>query len=637
MCCSESSSSHSCRRTEDPVIEAPAVDRLSCWPQVIASTVHLTARASAQALADLQRYTRTIFDQTLDAMVVADDAGIYVDANQAACDLFGLSRDQILGRAVTDFIPPPDQGSQIWQQFLQTGQLRGELVLQLPDGNTRQIEYAATANVLPGLHLSVLRDITSYKQTQTELMALSQTLEQRICDRTKALEAANAELRRQESLMQALFSQSLDGMFFMMLDQPLTWTESADQAAALEYGLTHARITQVNEALASQYGASCETLCSMTPADFFAHDLNYGRDVLRQLFSLGHVQCEIEKRRFDGTQMWVEGDYVCLYNEAQQISGLFGIQRDITQRKLIALESQKREQEFRALVENSPDMISRLDLQGRFLYVNPMVERWSGIPMANYWGKTALEMGFPSHIVEIWHQALTRAAETRTETFLEYDLELPRGLRSFHSRVVPEFGGDGQVDTLLVVVRDVTDLMQAQRTLERLAHLDGLTQIPNRRRFDQHLQQQWQHLSRNGLPLAIVLCDVDSFKAYNDHLGHLTGDGCLRQVAQALAQSIQRSTDLVARYGGEEFVIVLPETSTRGAVAVVKRAQAAIAALAIPHPYSSIAAQITLSFGIASTIPQPGTRPDSLLNLTDEALYRAKLRGRNRYEIADTD
>jgi diguanylate cyclase (GGDEF)-like protein/PAS domain S-box-containing protein len=635
MSCPESPS-NSQEHTEDPVADPSAIDRLG-WPQVIANTVHLAASANPQAVIELQHYTRALFDQALDAMVVADDAGIYVDVNPAACELFGLSRDQILGQAVADFIPPPDQASQIWQEFLQTGQLRGELALQLPDGSTRQVEYAATANVLPGLHLSVLRDITAYKQTQAELTALSQTLDQRVRDRTQALEAANAELRHQKSLMTALFSQSLDSMFFMILDAPLSWTEATNHEAALDYAMTHARITQVNDALASQYRTSRDTLHGMTPADFFAYNLDYGREVLRQLFTLGHSQRELEKRRFDGTPMWIEGDYVCLYNEDGQITGLFGIQRDITQRRTAAVEAQKREQEFRALVENSPDMVSRVDPQGRFLYVNPMVECWSNIPMADYLGKTSFELGFPNQVAELWHNALDRVVETRAETFLEYDLELPGGVRSFHSRVVPEFGVKGEVDTMLVVVRDVTDLMQAQHTLEQLAHLDGLTQIANRRRFDQHLQQQWQQLCRDRSPLAIVLCDVDSFKAYNDHLGHLTGDDCLRQLAKALDKGVQRPMDLVARYGGEEFVIVLPNTSTAGAVAVVERLQAAIAALAIPHPSSDIAPQITLSFGIASTIPQLGTQPDSLLNQADAALYRAKLQGRNRYVIADAD
>ncbi len=174
-------------------------------------------------------------------------------------------------------------------------------------------------------------------------------------------------------------------------------------------------------------------------------------------------------------------------------------------------------------------------------------------------------------------------------------------------------------------------LEQANRELARLATTDSLTQLANRRRFDAYLQQEWSHGLRSQSHLALILCDVDYFKAYNDHYGHQLGDECLQQVAQAIAQALQRSTDLAARYGGEEFGIILPYSDQAGAVQVAAAIQAAIQALHWPHAGSPLSAVITVSLGIASLVPSRSLTPADLIAATDVALYQAKTQGRDRY------
>ncbi len=178
-------------------------------------------------------------------------------------------------------------------------------------------------------------------------------------------------------------------------------------------------------------------------------------------------------------------------------------------------------------------------------------------------------------------------------------------------------------------------LKQANKELLRLANLDGLTQIANRRCFDQSLSQEWQRLRREKAPLSLLLGDIDYFKSYNDYYGHLAGDECLRKVAEAIAQTCHRPADLVARYGGEEFVILLPNTDVDGAIHLAKQIQTEIARLAIPHQLSS-SKQVTLSIGIASIIPQGQTPPKELIAAADEALYQAKAQGRNTYCVSST-
>lgn len=163
-----------------------------------------------------------------------------------------------------------------------------------------------------------------------------------------------------------------------------------------------------------------------------------------------------------------------------------------------------------------------------------------------------------------------------------------------------------------------------------LASLDGLTQIANRRRFDEHLTQQWKQMAREQSPIAVILSDIDYFKQYNDLYGHPTGDACLKQVAQALQKSALRPIDLVARYGGEEFGVILPQTDLAGAVEVAKRMQAAIAQLHIPHARSQVSSYITLSLGVACIVPSPDTSWANHLETVDQQLYRAKQQGRNQ-------
>lgn len=173
-------------------------------------------------------------------------------------------------------------------------------------------------------------------------------------------------------------------------------------------------------------------------------------------------------------------------------------------------------------------------------------------------------------------------------------------------------------------------LQNANEELKRLATLDGLTQVANRRRFDEYLTKVWQILVRERLPLSLLMCDVDFFKRYNDSKGHQAGDECLQKVAQAMKHTVKRPADLVARYGGEEFVVVLPNTHAEGALVVAQKIQQTIAALALIHPESTISQYITLSIGVSCTIPSQQISPEALIAAADRALYQAKQLGRNR-------
>ena len=178
--------------------------------------------------------------------------------------------------------------------------------------------------------------------------------------------------------------------------------------------------------------------------------------------------------------------------------------------------------------------------------------------------------------------------------------------------------------------RAEAELQNANKELHRLATLDGLTQVANRRCFEEYFNLEWRRLQREKAPLSFILCDVDFFKLYNDTYGHLAGDSCLKQIAQTINNTLKRPADLVARYGGEEFAIILPNTYIEGGIHVAQLIQHNIKQLQIVHSQSSASEFVTLSMGVSCIIPQLNLAPNQLIDITDEALYIAKAQGRNR-------
>ena len=180
------------------------------------------------------------------------------------------------------------------------------------------------------------------------------------------------------------------------------------------------------------------------------------------------------------------------------------------------------------------------------------------------------------------------------------------------------------------------NLAEANIQLQKLAALDGLTGIANRRHFDEIMQAEWQRGQRERQPLSLLLCDVDFFKIYNDTFGHLTGDLCLKKTAGVLTAQLKRPADLAARFGGEEFAIVLPDTSPSGAAKLAQACVQHLEKLGIENPGAAPHGVVTMSIGVASVVPSPASTLEQLIDSADRALYAAKHAGRNRvYSAAD--
>jgi diguanylate cyclase (GGDEF)-like protein len=173
-------------------------------------------------------------------------------------------------------------------------------------------------------------------------------------------------------------------------------------------------------------------------------------------------------------------------------------------------------------------------------------------------------------------------------------------------------------------------IVHQYKLLDQLAYLDGLTEISNRRRFDEVFEKEWSRSARSSKPFSLAMVDVDFFKSYNDHYGHAMGDRTLQKIAKALDSVLMRPADLIARYGGEEFVMMLPETDAFAAKGVAERALQKIVELNIPHQYSQAADHVTVSMGLVTTQINNSLTPQIFIATADKNLYLAKENGRNR-------
>jgi diguanylate cyclase (GGDEF)-like protein len=185
------------------------------------------------------------------------------------------------------------------------------------------------------------------------------------------------------------------------------------------------------------------------------------------------------------------------------------------------------------------------------------------------------------------------------------------------------------------------ELERANKELMRLSNMDGLTQIYNRRYFDNTLHKEINRLQRTSSPISVLMCDIDFFKKYNDTFGHLAGDDCIRSVANTIQKQCRRISDIVARYGGEEFGVILPNTSSKEALSIAESIRRGVEQKKIPHSTSTVKEIVTLSIGVTSLIPVLHTTPSSVIALADKALYESKHGGRNRvtlnaYEVPES-
>lgn len=243
--------------------------------------------------------------------------------------------------------------------------------------------------------------------------------------------------------------------------------------------------------------------------------------------------------------------------------------------------------------------------------------------------REALENNFPSLISQTLNKSPFPLYTAPTEAKVAMRMQQAVQVIPLEVSGLPRYCLIQITDVSTAVLRE-KQLREQSAALKNLSYTDGLTGIPNRRRFNEVIELEYARAKRNASSLSLFMIDIDFFKSYNDQYGHLKGDQCLTEVANALSGALHRPTDLVARYGGEEFAAIMPDTDATGAVGLAESMRKRIEQMAIPHGGSSANTCVTVSIGVVTHVPDQRIDVQHLIHLADLALYEAKRNGRNR-------
>ena len=287
-----------------------------------------------------------------------------------------------------------------------------------------------------------------------------------------------------------------------------------------------------------------------------------------------------------------------------------------------------------------------LDESERVVMWNRWMEEHSSYPASSVLGKRFVEL-FPELTNGRAHGAIRGALQSKLASLISQTLNKApfplyataedrlAGVRIQQAVQVVPLDHPGSAHCL-VQISDVSMAVAREKQLRELAmelqgqiFIDGLTGIPNRRRFDEHVENEFRRAKRSGSPLSLAMIDVDAFKDYNDNYGHQKGDDCLILIAAALTRILGRPCDLVARYGGEEFVALMPDTNADGALQLAESMRREVESLAVEHAFSGVAPHVTISVGLLTQVPSHNTVISHMIGAADRALYQAKRGGRN--------
>jgi diguanylate cyclase (GGDEF)-like protein/PAS domain S-box-containing protein len=547
---------------------------------------------------------RTIFEAVSDLIFVIevgdDESFRCVTVNPAYLRRTGLELSQLVGKSVEDILPP-DAAQFALRQYREAVRhgvtLTYEEWTELPGGEvyietTLQPLADESGNVR---HLlGVARDITERKRLELRLV-------------------------ENEQRYLSLFIKHPYGGF------------------ALDRG---GLFTLLNEQLQMMLGYGYKELIGKPFATLLPPESEReAAAAFRTALSGSTAEFETALLHRDGTNRYAQITVTPISQEGTTVVGALGIVKDVTAQRNSEQRLAESEARYQKLLELLPNAV--------LVHTNKQIVFCNKECAASFGEQSPADLiGLP--IEQFVEPASLPAVLDRTEALLELQSELVTRELTYLRKDGTAFEVESTAAFIVyegrpsvqVVFRDITErkkaeqqLREANERLRQLSHVDGLTGVANRRRFDEALRECGAEASAQGKPMAIIMTDIDAFKSFNDHYGHLRGDDCLRLIALELQQQQFGPDALAARFGGEEFVLLLPNVGLWEAAAAAERLRSSIERLQLVHDYSPVSPFITVSVGVASGVPSKPADTWQLLHQADQALYEAKNTGRNRVSL----
>lgn len=411
--------------------------------------------------------------------------------------------------------------------------------------------------------------------------------------------------------------------------------------------LSDGKIVRVNDGFSKHLGFTEEEAIGKMTTDLNVwidlNERNIFINTIRELGNIENFEVTLRKKSSEEITCLLSANLILLDDEEYVVT----VVRNISNRKILEDKLEESERFLSEIINNNGAFIYAKSLDGKYKLINKKWEEFTNINYSDVIGKTDFDI-FPNEIAEKLKEMDTEVINSGTLIEREEVLETESQIKYFISIKFPLRDKNNQINGICGISTEITERKKAEEKIKELAKqleierdyaqknsiTDALTNLYNRRFFDDSLKKEFFRMKRTNLPLSLIILDIDYFKKYNDTYGHQGGDECLKKIAETIKTIIQRTTDFVTRYGGEEFAIILPETNSNSALKMAEKVRKAVENLKIPHMSSTVKNSVTISLGVATVYKDTVTAPEQIITLADIALYNAKESGRNKTNVA---
>jgi PAS domain S-box-containing protein len=393
---------------------------------------------------------KAVTDNSFDIINIIDQEGTILYESKAVLRILGYKQNQRIGKSIFEYIYPDD--IQSVKKAIKTVAEKpnaistGEYRIKHADGSWRKIEAS-------GQNLISNPDIKG-------IVINSRDISQR--------RKAELDLSESRELLDLFFYESREGFFFMMMDEPITWNKDTDKAKTLDYVFENQKITKINDAMLAQYAAKREDFLGLTPNELFEHDIEQGKRTWTKMFDTGRLSIDTTEKRFDGTDVIITGNYICLYDSKGRITGHFGVQQDVTRQRLAKQALKESEQKYRLLTENMLDLVALHEPDGTYTFLSPSVQEMLGYRPEELVGTNPYDLIHPEDKERIRESSHKEALKDKDVESVKFRIKSKIGeYRWFETKTKPIKDNKNKIIQLQTISSDITRLKETQDALTR--------------------------------------------------------------------------------------------------------------------------------------------------------------------------